>query len=307
MKYYTTILLLFPLIFILGKSNTIPEISSKDWMSTLPDSISIRHLWIPGTHNSCTYKTSSSFSKCQTYDLKEQLNMGARYLDFRFVYRNNTLTMFHGYDNLQMTMEDALSEIKQFLEENPSEMILLRMQIEKKKKNISDDFYYDAIASTFEKAGLTLTDISNPDCNRLGNVRGKVIILEYIHLEQSSRTYPLMGDYSYWGYFSTDEQVNLKWNDILKKEIQAYNNQKFNKINLYGTGGRKLLGIPMPNPRSFTQLLVKNKWEDIVNLIKNNSDNFIVAVDFEELFTGIPGEFYRTVFEKNFRKSKCIN
>jgi len=286
------------------QDSTTIRFDAATWMKFLPDSILITDLSIPGSHNSCTYNTSQSFSKCQTQTLDAQLKYGVRYLDLRFVYRNGTLVMYHGYDNLRITFEQCLETVKTFLNEHPSETVLLRLQREKKGGKETDEMYFDAIVSAFEKTGLPLIDTSDSISLKLGNLRGKALVVEYNCMQQNARTFPHITGYSYWGYLTSADQVEAKWKDILKKEISEVNYQKFNRINLYSSGGRKILGITVPNPKSFTKLLIENKLNDIIEFISNSPQNYIIITDFEELFLKEPGAFYQLIIEKNFKPNK---
>ena len=283
-----------------GQDTTSIRFDAENWMKFLNDSVLITDLSIPGSHNSCSYNTSLSFSKCQTRSLEEQLKYGVRYLDLRFVYRNGTLVMYHGYDNLGMTFEQCLETVKRFLDEHPSETILLRLQREKKGGKVTDEMYYDAIVAAFEKTGLPLIDTTDSATAKLGNLRGKALVIEYNNMKQNARTFPHVSGYSYWGYFTSADQVKAKWEDILKKETNNIDRQRINRINLYSAGGRKILGITVPNPKSFTKLLIKIKLGTIIDFISNDPHNYVIITDFEELYLKKPGKFYRLIIEKNF-------
>lgn len=54
-----------------------------NWMSSLPDDIYIRDMSIPGTHDSFSYRCTSS-AQCQTIDATEQFKFGVRYFDCRY-------------------------------------------------------------------------------------------------------------------------------------------------------------------------------------------------------------------------------
>lgn len=304
LKYVCIIGLILSVCVCYGQNNvqdTTSRFNVENWMNFLPNSILITELSIPGSHNSCSYNTSQSFSKCQTKTLEEQLKCGVRYLDLRFVYRNGTLVMYHGYDNLHITFDQCLETVKIFLNEHPSEVILLRLQREKKKGKVTDDMYYQAIIDAFEKTGLPLIDTSDSTGLRLGDLRGKALVAEYNNMKQNERTYPHISGYSYWGYLTSTDQVKAKWKDILKKEAPEIDRRKINRINLYSSGGRKILGITIPNPKSFTELLIKTKLNTIIDFISKNPHNYVIITDFEELYLKNPGAFYRLIIEKNFK------
>jgi len=281
------------------------DIHPENWMQYLPDDLPITHISIPGTHNTCTYRTSLSISKCQTYTLKEQLRQGVRYLDLRCIYKKDGLKVYHGIDNLKLSIDTCLMWVRDFLQEHPSEIVLLRFQREKKGGKETDEQYYNAISAAFEKVELPMYNNAEISNKTVGNWRGKAIIVEYnnmYQIRQSTDSYKYLTGFSYWGYFSSPKQIDAKWVDILEKEVALADSLKFNRINLTSSGGKKILGIIIPNPKSFTRLLVQRKYDDIVKLLSHNSGHFIVIVDFEELYTGIPGEFYKQIIERNFYK-----
>ncbi len=283
--------------------STTINIDPVNWMKNLPNDLLITNISIPGTHNSCTYRTSLSMSKCQTYTIQEQLNQGVRYLDIRCILQNNQLNIYHGMDNLKLPLDSCLVWVRDFLKTHPSEVILLRLQREKKKGKATDEMYYQAITSAFKKNELVMYNGYSLSDKKLGNCRGKAIIIEYNNMytiPQSTDSYQLLTGFSYWGYLSSKEQIEAKWEDILKKETPQADSLKFNRINLTSSGGRKILGITIPNPKTFTTQLVKDKYRDITLLLSNSPHHFIIIVDFEELYTGVPGEFYKQIISKNF-------
>ena len=284
-------------------NSTYATAQPENWMKYLPDDLLITHVSIPGTHNSCTYRTSNFMSKCQTYTLKEQLHQGVRYLDLRCSYGKNGLQMYHGMDNLGLSLDTCLMWIRDFLKEHPSEFILLRFQREKKKGKETDEQYYAAICAAFKKTGLPMYNNAEISNKTVGNWRGKAIIVEYnvmYKIPQSMDAYQYLTGFSYWGYLSSTRQVETKWLDILEKEVTCADSLKFNRINLTSSGGKKILGITIPNPKSFTRLLIQQKYDDIVELLSTSPHRFIVIVDFEELYTGAPGEFYKQIIEWNY-------
>ena len=66
-------------------------------MSDLDDNILISNLTIPGSHNTGTYACEKVciINQCQSWNVKDQLISGMRYLDFR-VNDVEPLTIYHG-------------------------------------------------------------------------------------------------------------------------------------------------------------------------------------------------------------------
>ena len=59
-------------------------VGSDSWMESLNDSLYISEVTLPGTHDSATKNVQLAyFSKCQSLDIRGQLDAGFRYLDIR--------------------------------------------------------------------------------------------------------------------------------------------------------------------------------------------------------------------------------
>jgi len=104
----------------------------KDWMSKLSNPENL-HLWsisIPGTHHSATSAgligLLGNIGVCQTHTITEQLHGGVRYLDLRICddSKDGNVYISHTYIST-LTLSNALQEIKTFLDEFPSEIIII--------------------------------------------------------------------------------------------------------------------------------------------------------------------------------------
>ena len=76
------------------------NISSTDWMETVPDETKLSNMSIPGTHDSCTqYVDMRYIFQCQDAGVATQLLYGYRYLDMRLVleqkHDQQTLVLKH--------------------------------------------------------------------------------------------------------------------------------------------------------------------------------------------------------------------
>lgn len=111
------------------------------WMSLIPDHISLTSVSIPGTHDTETYDlVDNPVYQCQNHDLKAQLRAGLRYFDIRGrILINETaggeeadpvIGIFHGGVYTGYTFEDVLLTLFDFLEEYPSEGIVMRLKQE---------------------------------------------------------------------------------------------------------------------------------------------------------------------------------
>lgn len=110
------------------------------WMSTLPDTLPLSAISIPGTHNSHTCYRALPSVRCQVVDIKTQLERGIRCLDIRLqpVHTTDTtkkdLYLVHGAFPVSLTGPKYFAPILQtcydFLSANPSETILISLKRE---------------------------------------------------------------------------------------------------------------------------------------------------------------------------------
>ena len=167
-------------------------------MSLLPDDKKIILINIPATHDSAAYYMNSflsCFSKTQYYSIKEQLELGIRKFDIRITKSggdpnlDEDIICCHGICDCyisdscmrmkKLTYKSILLDMRNFLEENPKEMILIGTSLGR-----GDGIYLKRGEEIFNKY---VGDISlNYDPNyTLGQVRGKIINDTYLHEENN--------------------------------------------------------------------------------------------------------------------------
>ena len=54
--------------------------------------------------------------------------MGVRFLDIRIKLVENNLCVFHGIADQKLSFDEVISDVKEFIEENPSEFIFLMIR-----------------------------------------------------------------------------------------------------------------------------------------------------------------------------------
>lgn len=198
MKKLASILLI---LFISSSLQIIEEDNSEslntaNWMSNLPDDRKVLLINIPGAHDTAAnlmHPLGESVSRTQNLTIPELLRFGIRKLDIRVYIREladdeddeelNLGTahgMFDCYfvdqNNVtrNLTFKQILLDIKNFLEENPTETVIVWTQSEKGD-------YYENIkraVELFEK--LVGNILIKYDKNlKLGDVRGKIISTVY--------------------------------------------------------------------------------------------------------------------------------
>ena len=180
--------------------------NTRNWMAYLKDSIPITEINLPGTHDSGTKYIQGSFvgsigGNTQDYTIDKQMNKGIRAFDIRVSYdlehavwdgivgsNWEHLTVWHGVfacyrDVLKLNdlkLKDVFDYASEFVKNNPTEVIVLKLQQENNKRGGSD-----MVKSALKK----LRDSKMPYDNfvyvkeadkvpNLGDVRGKVIILD---------------------------------------------------------------------------------------------------------------------------------
>ena len=128
------------------------NISSTDWMETVPDETKLSNMSIPGTHDSCTqYVDMRYIFQCQDASVATQLIYGYRYLDMRLVleqkHDQQTLVLKHSIARCKtsnspfagtLTLDDVLRDVSAFLDAHPTETVILCMKAENSKDDVAE-------------------------------------------------------------------------------------------------------------------------------------------------------------------------
>ena len=121
---------------IVGFSHTIIKQETnntdyKNWMSSVADDTLIEDMNIPGTHDTMAlYSIGDLAGKCQSLSLKDQLNIGVRFLDIRLQLNNNELRAVHGIVDQRSTFKEIALTVESFLELNSREFIIMSIKEE---------------------------------------------------------------------------------------------------------------------------------------------------------------------------------
>lgn len=112
------------------------------WMSRIPDHTNVSELSIPGTHNSAAYFKLAALSvRCQGKSIAHQLSNGVRFLDIKlsknYMSRGenvNDLILVHGKFPVKLSgalkFKKVLDDVYHFLDEHPTEAILMSIKFE---------------------------------------------------------------------------------------------------------------------------------------------------------------------------------
>lgn len=116
--------------------------NNPSWMALIPNTTSLSSLSIPGTHDTFTNNLIHNIGfQCQNHDLITQLHAGLRYFDVRgrLIYdpadsekRENppVIAIYHGHVATGYDFEYVLQTVFDFLEERPTEGVILRVKEE---------------------------------------------------------------------------------------------------------------------------------------------------------------------------------
>ena len=116
-------------------------IDESRWMTSLDDNTEVNGLAIPGTHDSgATHSIADLSGKCQSLTIKEQLKLGVRFFDIRLKLKDDKLIVVHSFVEQGTDFEDVLSEMCDFLKENPGEFLFVSIKEDADPTGSSLDF-----------------------------------------------------------------------------------------------------------------------------------------------------------------------
>ena len=170
-----------------------PRSLKKSWMKSIPDSTKLSQMTIPGTHNSCSLH-GICIARTQSLTLHDQMEAGLRYFDVRMRLYNNTLRAYHEFIDQKETFDRILFYVTNFLEQNPSESIIMQLVQEYNVKNCDKNMaqlYEDYIKNIKDK----IIEYQNQDLT-MGDIRGKILFIKIF--EGSTRNIPGFMIQNYW-------------------------------------------------------------------------------------------------------------
>ena len=173
----------------------LPDQSS--WMRGVSDSVQLLSLSLPGTHDSGSLygyvPVLSDHAVTQTLTIDQQLRAGIRFLDIRLsAYRLCSagdddhcirpywsLYVYHGIVNQQLTFDTVLAAVRNFLDANPSEVVVMRVKNEGNPAGVTDADFENELSAELSSSGVNAPSYyANIGINlTLGSLRGKLLIL----------------------------------------------------------------------------------------------------------------------------------
>ncbi len=160
----------------------------KDWLSYMPDSMSIGDINLPGTHDSAAINSIAPTPyACHRYSITDQLCGGVRLLDVRLKVKKDTVYTFmtcHGDIGSSFAINEyqsflsLMDECKDFLSRHHLETIILSLKIDdwngylQDERNVMNALFYTMKSYPIE---------SSENLQVLGDVRGKIVLLNRIN------------------------------------------------------------------------------------------------------------------------------
>ena len=179
--------------FILGPDKLFLPIAAAnggaDWMAAVtdPKSCYLLDLSIPGTHDSGTYDAKSSAYRCQEKSVRQQLEMGVRFLDIRVGDAGKgQMHIWHGGKDgdCHINLKSFVDDIITFLKLHPKEAVICCFKVEYQPSKGSNVVLgiENILFSENNKNYIYTCDDQKPPT--LEKVKGKII---YMHRYDSNR------------------------------------------------------------------------------------------------------------------------
>ena len=145
-----------------------------DWMKSLDNNTSLREVNMPGSHDTMALYSIADFAgQCQSLTLKEQLNLGVRFLDIRLKEDHNRLKAVHGFIDQKASFASITKTIESFLKDHSDEFIIMSIKEEADPSNSNEPF--EECLKGYLENDIYLKDTTLP--SKVGDVRGKVLLL----------------------------------------------------------------------------------------------------------------------------------
>jgi 1-phosphatidylinositol phosphodiesterase len=215
--------------------------SQKDWMKKLPNSRHLSKISMPGTHDTASFH-GGDITQTQSLSITQQLEAGIRFLDIRIKHEKNIFDIYHGIQYQHATFDKVLDEVTNFLKNNPSEVVLMRVSQAGKETNNTRSFsdtYKDYI-SKYQNFFAYPNQNFDP---LLCQIRGKILLYPTDNI-------PLLKEWGldYHTAFDAQDDYHLvsnwdlysKWEKIrshLNKSNQNKTSKKIFLNYLSGSGG----------------------------------------------------------------------
>lgn len=263
------------------------------WMKNVSDDRLITTMSIPGTHDSgATHSIFDVAGKCQDLDIEAQLEIGVRFFDIRLQQVNDKFNVVHSFVDQKLDFEDVVEDMVDFIEDYPSEFLLVSIKEDADSKNSYKDF--QSLLLTYLDEEEFCFDSTLP--KTLKEARGKIYILSRFNSTIGINAYEGWEDSTTFALNDLYVQDNYSIDDIniKKKDIEnSINFAKDNKDKLVLNFTSCYLNNAFPPTYAGTAALTINPW--LINKINNNKDTLgIIVADF------INKELAESIYMRNY-------
>ncbi len=171
-------------------------VTGANWMSFLPEDMVLSDVTIPGTHDSGTQQLNllvNASAQCQQLSIQDQLNNGVRYFDIRIgagqLESFAQLIIIHGILDVQcysregpLTLSTVMRWIREFLEKNPTETVIIQPMVDSFKGIIDDNVY-----NYFKELKNQYQDLFyiGDHVPKMSECRGKIVMISRLNRENS--------------------------------------------------------------------------------------------------------------------------
>ncbi|XP_056212386.1 1-phosphatidylinositol phosphodiesterase-like isoform X2 [Falco biarmicus] len=179
-----------------------PAACCPDWMAGLPDALPLSRLSIPGTHDSLSLFGGQRL-RCQSWSLEAQLAAGIRFLDVRCKLARGELHVYHLCTFQRASLRGVLRRTLRFLRAHPSEAVLMRIKEE------LPIFSQPGFAARLHRCLLEEGQSCmwcREEVPTLGQVRGKIVVLEALAREVLGIPYEQLSISDAWNVLSLERK-----------------------------------------------------------------------------------------------------
>ncbi|MEN8651438.1 phosphatidylinositol-specific phospholipase C [Streptomyces sp. 21So2-11] len=161
---------------------TTASVNPNTWMGSLPNSMPLTQLTIPGTHDSCCIDPANGteWSHTQNYDIGGQMQRGVRFLDIRcngLQGAPNELGIYHSDNYQYIRFQDVLDRCRDFLRSNPKEVLVMRVKNEYAgNQKLNSEEFQRRFNYYMDNLGYRSLFYTNPWWPKLGEARGRVVL-----------------------------------------------------------------------------------------------------------------------------------
>ncbi|MCR4918606.1 MAG: hypothetical protein K5928_02150 [Prevotella sp.] len=198
-----------------------------DWLGMVQDGTKVCKLSIPGTHDTMTgmgfYQPVLKYifnvtAISQLASLEEQMACGIRFFDLRPVVSIDTLAtvasekqilrLAHGISEIDVTFEQALDQLQQYLKAHPTEFFIVKMQADNGLENQSNwTVLLNKVLSKAKYDGLFVGNW-RPDIT-VGEMRGKILLMSRFDLRPLYAAFQYPAVYCEWSGEDPDIEETL--------------------------------------------------------------------------------------------------